>query len=127
MHIKAIKTSLQEILYLRELFLQQNNFQVRYNAVHARGWSDSYLLYVGDQKVGYGSAKGKDNSKDRDTIFELYIIPSFRAYISAIFRELITASKVTYIECQSNDLPLSAMLYEFSQNNAGIDILRKFI
>jgi len=35
------KTELASILPLRALFLQESNFQVRYNACHERGWSDS--------------------------------------------------------------------------------------
>jgi hypothetical protein len=39
----AIKAELKDILALRVLYLQETNFQIRYNAVHERGWSD--LIY----------------------------------------------------------------------------------
>ena len=116
MLLKAQKTNLPEILYLRELFLQENNFQIRYNSCHERGWSDSYILSIDDVNIGYGSVKGKENLSDRDAIFEFYIVPSYRRYSAAIFKELIVVSKATYMECQSNDPLLSAMLYEFSRN-----------
>jgi len=116
MKLSAIKTSLQEILPLRNLFLQENNFQIRYNAQHERGWSDSYLIIHNEEKIGYGSVMGKENIPDRDAIFEFYIIPSFRKFASPAFLELIHASNAPFIICQSNDLLLSSLLFEFAQN-----------
>lgn len=115
MQFKAAKTKLEAIQPLRELFLQEANCQVRYNACHERGWTDSYLLTNGEVKIGYGSIKGQEIA-DRDTVFEFYLIPAFRKFSSPIFPELIAASGAQYIECQSNDLFLTSMLYEFAQN-----------
>jgi hypothetical protein len=109
----AAKTDLTEILPLRVLFLQEFNRQFINNAFHERGWADSYLLTIDGVTVGYGSIQGRE-IKDRDTIFEFYVIPPFRKYSGDLFRQLIAASGAKYIECQSNNLPLSAMLYEFS-------------
>jgi GNAT superfamily N-acetyltransferase len=110
----AAKANLKDILALRALFLQETNFQIRYNAVHERGWSDSYLLRIDGASVGYGSIKGQEREA-RDTVFEFYIVPPFRKFASGLFRELLLASGVRLIECQSNDLLLSSMLYEFSR------------
>ena len=111
----ATKATLQDIQALRALFLQEANFQIRYNACHERGWSDSYLLKVGDADVGYGSIKGQERA-GRDTVFEFYVIPSFRKSSGVLFHELVAASGAKRIECQSNDLLLSSMLYEFSRD-----------
>ncbi|HEV7521516.1 MAG TPA: GNAT family N-acetyltransferase, partial [Candidatus Angelobacter sp.] len=86
-----------------------------YNACHERGWTDSYLLKIDDINVGYGAIKGQE-IKGRDTIFELYVIPPYKKFAGPLFRELISSSGARYIECQSNDLWLSAMLYEFSRD-----------
>jgi len=115
MHIQALKTSLNEIQFLRSIFLQENNFQIRYNACHERGWSDSYLLTIDGANIGYGSIKGKENHADRDTVFEFFIIPTFRKIASAIFCELLVVSKAAFIYCQSNELLLTSMLYEFGK------------
>lgn len=115
MKLKATKTKLQEILPLRNLFLQETNCQIRYNACHERGWTDSYLFTVDENKVGYGSIKGQE-IKDRDTIFEFYIVPQFREISSQIFPQLIAVSGARFIECQSNDLLTTSMLYEFANN-----------
>jgi len=115
MKLNAFKTDLKDILPIRELYLQETNFQIRYNACHERGWTDSYLLTLDDIPVGYGSVHGQQIA-DRDTVFEFYLMPAFRKYASLVFSELLTASSVTFIECQSNDLLLSARLYEFAGN-----------
>jgi RimJ/RimL family protein N-acetyltransferase len=113
--LRAIKAPLEEIASLRALFLQESNFQVRYNACHERGWTDSYLVMLQDTAIGYGAIKGRQ-IPDRDTVFEFYIAPPFRNDSSAAFRELLIASGAEYVECQSNDALLSPMLYEFAAN-----------
>jgi GNAT superfamily N-acetyltransferase len=116
MTFEAAKSNLTSILPLRNLFLQENNFQIRYNACHERGWTDSYIVKYDDEKIGYGSIKGKENFEDRDAVFEFYIIPPFRDLSSIAFWELLRSSQPNYIECQSNDILLSSLLYEFGQN-----------
>jgi GNAT superfamily N-acetyltransferase len=115
MDFEAAKVPLESIESLRALYLQETNFQIRYNARHERAWTDSYLLKSGDTEVGYGSLAGQE-IKDRDTIFEFYVLPHFRKYASALFGKLLAASRPKYLECQTNDTQMSAMLYEFSTN-----------
>ncbi len=115
MKLSVVKTDLARIQSLRALFLQETNFQVRYDACHERGWTDSYLLTRDEVELGYGSIKGQEPA-DRDTVFEFYVIPQFRRHASLSFSELLSASKAARIECQSNDLLLSAMLFEFAHN-----------
>jgi GNAT superfamily N-acetyltransferase len=112
---KAVKAKLEDIQPLRALFLQETNFQVRYNACHERGWTDSYLLTVDDTAVGYASIKGQERA-DRDTVFEFYVIPPARKLSGLVFAELLAQAGVKHIECQSNDLLLSSMLFEFAHD-----------
>jgi GNAT superfamily N-acetyltransferase len=115
MELKANHTTLKDIQSFRILYLQEANAQIRYNACHERGWSDSYLLTVNGLPVGYGSVKGQE-IKGRDTIFECYVIPSFRSIANELFAELLRTSGVKYIECQSNDPVLPALLFAFARN-----------
>src|SRR6516225_8564039 len=108
MKLGVIKAELREILPLRNLFLQENNFQIRYDACHERGWTDSYLLMTDSLEVGYGSIKGQQ-TKDRDTVFEYFAVQPFRKRSSELFRQLLVVSGARFIECQSNDLLLSSM------------------
>ena len=116
MKIVAHKSDLETILPLRDLFLQENKIQIRYNARHERGWTDSYHLTIDGILVGYGAIAGKNNFTDRDALFEFFVIPTYRHLSSALFAELLKASHPKYIECQSNLFLLSSMLFEFSKN-----------
>jgi GNAT superfamily N-acetyltransferase len=112
---KAVKAKLEDIQSLRALFLQEANFQVRYNACHERGWTDSYLLTADDAAIGYGSIKGQE-IPGRDTVFECYLVPALRRWSRHVFAELLAASGAKLIECQSNEPFLSAMLFEFARD-----------
>lgn len=109
------KCELSEILPFRELFLNEANFEIRYNACHERGFTDSYSIRSGEQMIGYGAVMGQEVN-DRDTLFEFYVIPAYRSLSSDIFSDLLDASDVRFIECQSNDFFLSRFLYEFGEN-----------
>ncbi len=116
MKIEAIKTTLAEIEPLRVMFLQEHNFQIRYNACHERGWSDSWLLVAEGERVGYGSVKGKEDLGSRDAVFEFFLLPEHRKTASLAFTKLLAASGATHIECQSNELMLTSLLFEFSRS-----------
>jgi hypothetical protein len=115
MEPRAIRTTLKEIQTLRLLYLQEINAQVRYNACHERGWTDSYLLTANGLPVGYGSVKGRE-IKGRDTIFECYVIPSFRTMANELFGALLRESEVRLIECQTNDPVLPALTFAYAYN-----------
>lgn len=110
------KTPLQDILALRSIFLQENNFQIRYDARHRRGWTDSYLISRDGHAIGYGSVAGKNEHPDRDSIFEFYLLPHFRSSAHEIFAGLIAVSGATHITCQTNDLFFSPVFYAFARN-----------
>lgn len=112
MNFTASRCSLSDVTNFRHLFLQENNFQIRYNACHERNWSDSWMMVVDGVTAGYGSVKGKHNLGDRDAVFEFYLIPAYRRYGLDIFRGFVSESSAAFIECQSNDLLLSSMLFE---------------
>ena len=112
MDLEINQVGLKDILSLRELFLKENNFQIRFDACHGRGWSDSYLINREGDNIGYGSVKGWEDLSQRDAIFEFYLTPKNRKYANSAFEMLIKASGVKYIECQSNEHLLSSMLFE---------------
>lgn len=115
MHFKATKVNLKDILPLRDLYLQEMNCQIRYNACHERGWSDSYILFADEVVVGYGSIKGQE-IVDRDTVFEFFLFREYEHLASRVFSVLLEASDAKFIEPQSNAKLLTSMLYEFATN-----------
>jgi GNAT superfamily N-acetyltransferase len=116
MILGAHRTELAGIAPLRALFLHETNAQVRYDACHVRGWTDSYLLTVNGRAVGYGSVKGDEPAGARDTIFELYVAPPFRRSSRDLFVELLRSSGARFVECQSNHELLASMLHEFASD-----------
>lgn len=116
MGIKVIKTGLSEVRDFRALFLHENNFQFIYNKCHDYGWADTYLFTIDDIKAGYGAVWGANKREDRDAVFEFYLTPPFRRFSSIIFSRFHLASRATIIECQSNDLLLTTMLYKYADN-----------
>jgi GNAT superfamily N-acetyltransferase len=116
MEFKVSKTSLEEIKSLRILFLHENHFQFVYDKCHYYGWADTYLFFAGDKRIGYGAVWGKEKREARDAIMEFFILQTFRQYSNAFFEEFISVSGTSYIECQSNDLLLTGMLYRYGEN-----------
>jgi GNAT superfamily N-acetyltransferase len=114
MKLKVFKTELEKIGPLRAQFLTENNFQVRYDACHARNWSDSYLITGNGTPVGYGAVKGREDLYKRDAVFEFYLTPSARKLAPDAFVQLLRETNVPLIECQTNDLLLTSLMYEFS-------------
>jgi GNAT superfamily N-acetyltransferase len=115
MRATAKKSVLGEILAMRQQHLAEMNCQLRYNACHERGWTDSWLLFANDQLAGYGSIKGRE-IKDRDSVFEFFVLEPYRKYSRELFCELINESRVPFVECQSNDRVLTNLLLEFSSS-----------
>ena len=124
MRLEIIKTEPKAVAHFRNLFLHEGNFQFISNAFHERGWSDCYLIHINDTAIGYGATCGRGNwATERSSIFEFYLIPSHRSFASFIFPELIKISGVQFIECQTNDLLLASMLFEFTENSKAETIL----
>jgi GNAT superfamily N-acetyltransferase len=116
MELKVIKTELKEIQALRTLFLHENNFQFTYDKCHLYGWADTYLFMIDDVKAGYGSVWGKEKREDRDSIFEFYMTEPHRKFADAFFKGFHTISGATFVECQSNDLLLTTLLFQYTEH-----------
>jgi GNAT superfamily N-acetyltransferase len=113
MTLEAVPAKLADIQSLRALFLQEANCQIRYDACHIRGWTDSYLLKLDGRTIGYGSVNGQERA-DRDTVFEFYVIPPFRKHARDLFADLLVKSRCHLVECQSNLPLLTSLLYDFA-------------
>ncbi len=116
MELSVIKTGLEEIQALRELFLAESNFQFIYNKCHENGWADTWLFMLDGEKIGYGAVWGAERREDRDAIFEFYLTEPYKKLATMVFETFCSDSGATLVNCQSNDTLLCAMLYEFAQN-----------
>jgi GNAT superfamily N-acetyltransferase len=111
MTIEVTRVAAEEVLALRELYRHEMGCQIVRYSWHERGWTDSYLLRLDGQAVGYGLVGGVGESP-RDAIVELYLLPSQRAAAGPLFRRLAAVSRARSVEAQTNDLLLTLMLYD---------------
>src|SRR5262245_41041459 len=110
MIITVTQTPLETIQSFRSMFLQENHFQFTYNKCHQYGWADTWLIEIDHVQAGYGAVWGKE----RDAIFEFFLLKPYRKFSSEVFQKFIPATPAMYIECQSNDALITSMLYEFA-------------
>lgn len=89
--------------------------QIVHDSIHERrGWTDEYLLFVGDAAVGYGSIAVGGPWKGTPTAYEFYAVPNQRLRLFELFRALLEASGAVSMEVQSNDVLATTMLHTFA-------------
>ena len=101
----------EEVLTLRELYRREMSCQIIRDAWHGRGWTDSYLLRLRGQTVGYGLVGGV-HGKPKDELIEFYVLAAHRAASLPLFRRLAVVSQAKTIVAQTNDTLLTLMLYD---------------
>src|SRR5437879_70749 len=120
MKIDVSRVEVNEITPLRELHRQAMNCQIMHDSFPRRGFSDSYLIRAEGRIAGYGLVA---NVHWPETVHEFYPLPDYRAAALPMFRQLLEASQATHILAQTNDRPLTLMLYDCAQNIASDTIL----
>lgn len=122
LNIEVEPVPLEAILGLRDEYRRALNCQIVHDSYHARGFTDSYLLRMQGQIVGYGSVAG-DARGPRDVIKEFYVLPAYGAAVMPLFCRLIAASKAQWIEAQTNDVLLTLLLFDCAVDLASERIL----
>lgn len=110
---------------MRQLFLEENNFQFIHNKCHEYGWADSYIFTCKEQKAGYAAVWGRERRSDRDTLFEFYLLPAYRQYAASFFTALHQMTGITWMECQSNDSFALSLLFMHTKEIGAEAILFK--
>ena len=107
----------EDILPWRDLYRHEMGCQVLKDSIHSRaGWTQQYLLRLGDIIAGYGSLAIAGPWQGKPTLFEFYVMPQHRARLFDLFGALLTASGAVAIEVQSNAPLLTAMLHTFARD-----------
>lgn len=99
------------ILALRERHRREMACQIVLDSWHARGWTDSYMLFIDGAIAGYG-AVGDVRAERKDNIIEFYVLPEHRGLADRLFRRFVAASGARRIEAQTNDPILLLMLLD---------------
>jgi GNAT superfamily N-acetyltransferase len=109
------RAELRDIERMRDIYRHEMNCQIILDSVHARpGWTHEYLVTEGGSKVGYGSVAVAGPWQSKPTVFEYFLLPQHRRRIFDLFSALLTSSKATEIETQSNAVLLTVMLHAFA-------------
>jgi GNAT superfamily N-acetyltransferase len=111
LNIEVAQVPIDAILSLRDEYRRAMNCQIVHDSYHARGFTDSYILRMQGQVVGYGSVAG-DQRGPREIIKELYVLPAYRAAALPLFHGLIAAAEARWIEAQTNDVFLTLLLFD---------------
>lgn len=115
--VSAAPTEFERIRRWRDAYRLEMSRQIIHDSIHDRdGWTQEYLLVVGDTAVGYGSIAKDGPWSGRPAVYEWYVVPPWRARIFELFRALLVSSAAVDIEVQSNDMLGTVMLHTFAQN-----------
>jgi GNAT superfamily N-acetyltransferase len=124
MNVCAETTSIEQLLPWRDLYRQEMNCQIIHDSLHSRpGWTEEYLLKIGERVAGYGSIAVGGPWKGKPTAFEFYLLPQTRDRAFDLFEKLLIASRAVGIEVQSNDPLITVMLHTFAENIESESIL----
>jgi GNAT superfamily N-acetyltransferase len=111
MNVDVSLVALEAAQYLRELYRREMNCQIVHDSLHARFFTDIYLIRVNIRVAGYGCVMSGD-CDSRDLIKEFYVLPGHRASALPLFRRFAMATGARTIEAQTNDTLLSLMLFD---------------
>lgn len=116
MQAKAHLSSNAETLPLRTRYRQEMNCQIVHDSIHRRpGWTLTYLLQVDGADAGFGSLAVGGPWKDKPALLEFYVLPEHRTRAFDLFEALLEATAARYIEIQSNEPLLAAMIHTYAR------------
>lgn len=117
MLLSATTSTAAAILPLRTRHRQETNGQIVHDSIHRReGWTVTYLLTIDAVTAGFGSIAVAGPWKDKPSIFEFYVLPEHRLHTFKLFECLLAASNARFMEIQSSDVLLAAMLHTYARD-----------
>src|SRR5947209_5103324 len=117
MRATATATSAAAILPLRVRYRREMNCQIVHDSLHRRaGWTNTYVLGVGEADAGFGSVAIGGPWSGKLTIFEFFVLPPHRAHAFQLFEAFLDASGARLMEIQSNDALLAAMFHAYARD-----------
>src|SRR5687768_6780362 len=117
MQANARPSSNAETLPFRTRYRQEMNCQIVHDSIHRRpGWTLTYLLQVDGADAGFGSLAVGGPWKDKPALLEFYVLPEHRTRAFDLFEALLEATAARYIEIQSNEPLLAAMIHTYARD-----------
>lgn len=104
-------------LPFRTRYRREMNCQLVHDSIHERaGWSQTYLLSIDEQAVGWGLVAVAGPWKDKPTILEFYMVPEHGNRLFDLFEAFLAASGARRMEIQSNDPLLATLLHAYARD-----------
>ena len=117
MAIVARPSDFNDLVLLRDEFRREVNCQIIHDSLHTRpGWTQSWLLCIGNETVGYGAVAIGGPWQGQPTMFEFYVAPEHRSRAFDLFEAWRQASQAVAIETQTNDVHLTVMLHTYARD-----------
>src|SRR5687768_2565958 len=117
MQANARPSSNAETLALRTRYRHELNCQIVHDSIHRRpGWTLTYLLQVDGVDAGFGSLAVGGPWKIKPALLEFYVLPDHRTRAFDLFEALLDATAARFIEIQSNESLLAAMLHTYAHD-----------
>jgi GNAT superfamily N-acetyltransferase len=115
---------LDQIAALRDSYRRELNCQIVHDSIHSRpGWTREYIFESAQSSIGYGSIAVDGPWRDRPTIYEFYVEPSYRNRAFDIFSDFRIVGGAKAIETQTNNRLLTTMLHTLARKIRGEAIL----
>jgi GNAT superfamily N-acetyltransferase len=117
MQVKAHLSSNADTLPFRTRYRQEMNCQIVHDSIHRRpGWTHTYMLQVDGVDAGFGSLAVGGPWKDKPALLEFYVLPEHRTRAFDLFETLLEVTAARYIEIQSNEPLLAAMIHTYARD-----------
>ena len=97
MRIEAEEAPLSAVVALREAYRREMACQIVHDSWHARGFTRLWLLRERGTVVGYGAVGGAPGDA-RDTLKELFVVPSHRGDALRMFSAVADAGGARWVE-----------------------------
>jgi GNAT superfamily N-acetyltransferase len=109
----------KDTLPLRARHREEMNSQIVHDSIHGRpGWTESYLLELDGETIGFGTIAIGGPWKDKPTLFEFYLLPEKRSHASNVFEALLSVSRARFFEVQTNEVLVTMMALAYGRDLA---------
>ena len=113
LNIEILQAEYRDIESMRELYRHEAHCQIVHDSALSRRIAHPYMIHLNGRIAGYAGVWNKYYPK---RIMEFYTLPHVRQYALPMFRKILTVSRATHIEAQTNIPLILNMLYDCGTN-----------
>jgi GNAT superfamily N-acetyltransferase len=113
--IRVERVSTGEVLTMRDEYRQEMDCQIVGDSLHGRGWSQSFMLRIGEATAGYGAVLTEGPWRGSRTLFEFYLRLPYRDRLFEAFENLLADCRADTIQAQTNDPLLSVLMLRYAE------------